>query len=171
MWLFPAIRKQPVYKPKPLVYKLINIPGGWDACNWIKPEQKHKNLISVFKWHDIWCLSLLCSLWSIVFVTGMLCFQLSLTIYTDIIRTWRTQKEWELRRPFLPTLPWASPSWWFTCPTLWPSGMGRHLSWKMSTPSGIYWLWVDVLCQMYSFYAYAFPFPTLGRLKKEGCCC
>lgn len=134
-----------------LVYELINIPGGWDACNCIKPEQKHKNLISVFNWHDIWW-SLLCLVRSIAFITGTPRFELSLMIYTDIIRTWRTQREWELRRPFLPTSPWASPSWWFTCPTLWPSGMGRHLSWKTSTPSGIYWLWVDVFCQICLFY-------------------
>lgn len=28
-----------------------------------------------------------------------------------------------------------------------------------------------ILLNIYIFYAYALPFPTLGRLKKEGCCC
>lgn len=30
----------------------------------------------------------------------------------------------------------------------WPSGMGPHLSWTMSTPLETYWLWVHVTCQI-----------------------
>lgn len=166
MWLFPAEQSETIGAGQENIGgKLINIPGGWDACNRTKPERFQMT------WHLM--------LKPLMFVV-IYCFchwhALLWTITHNIHRynkNLEDAKRMGIKKAISSNiamgftflmiyLSYALAFWYGTSLILNDEyTIGNLLTVSRCILSNIY---------IY-FYAYAFPFPTLGRLKKEGCCC